>query len=201
MHLIIVRHGETEWTLSGQHTGKTDLALTEHGRYQAASLRPVLRSLLKNQNWSAYSSPRTRAIETAGLALPEASPQIEPLIEEFDYGIYEGKTFDEITTINPSWNIWTDGCPEGESVADVASRADQFLEKYVKDSSDSIVIFTHGHFSRILVTRALGIDPTVGSLLVNSPGSISVVEESHGQPCLGVWNASADLINTIHGPR
>ena len=195
MHLIIVRHGETQWTISGQHTGTTDLALTERGESQSVAIGPLLGHLLKGERPSVYVSPRIRTVRTAQLAIAETEMHLEPLVVEFDYGIYEGKTFDEIRSIDPTWNIWRDGCPGGESINDVAIRADAFLESHVDGVDHPVVVFTHGHFSRILVVRALGLDPTDGARLVSSPGSISTVVESHGQPSIGLWNASADLLD------
>jgi probable phosphoglycerate mutase len=194
MQLIIVRHGETLWTISGQHTGKTELDLTAHGRVQATSLEPLLQNILGSQIPVAYVSPRKRAIQTMQLSLPHIKANIEPLIAEYDYGDYEGITSKQIETLRPGWSIWRDGCPNGESTEDVAHRADKFLAEHVTQSPDPVVIFSHGHFTRILTARALGLNASNGALFTSTPASISVVEERLGVGSLELWNLSADLI-------
>jgi len=198
VELVIVRHGETEWTLSGRHTGVTDLPLTPHGRRQAAALRPVLEAVLRGQLPVAYTSPRQRAIRTAELALPAAPTVVDPRIAEFDYGSYEGLTHDQILQLNPTWDIWRDGCPGGESSADAGARADQCLRDYAAPSRRGpIVLFSHGHFSRILTARALGLAPEAGRIFGTATAAVSVVGEYRGEPCIELWNASADLASDI----
>ncbi|HVB02044.1 MAG TPA: histidine phosphatase family protein [Acidimicrobiales bacterium] len=194
MQLIIVRHGETQWTQSHQYTGRTDLALTDLGRRQSTAIGPLLKSLLQTRTPSVYSSPLKRTIETMDLALSVDHQNIEPLLTEYDYGSYEGQTFEQITALRPGWDIWRDGCPDGETTDEVASRADRFLSEHVDTAITPVVVFTHGHFSRILTARALGLSGSSGSLFASSVASVSIVQEHHDIRCIGLWNASADLV-------
>jgi probable phosphoglycerate mutase len=199
VELVIVRHGETEWTISGQYTGSTDIPLTPNGRRQAASIRLLLDGVLQGRTAVVYSSPRKRAIETANLALPHARVAVEPLLSEFDYGIYEGLTPDQVAALQPGWDIWRDGCPDGDSIENVGSRADRFLEGHIGHSSGPVVVVSHGHFSRILAARALRLTAGQGHLFASATASVSVIEDHHGKRCIGLWNASADLINSAIG--
>ena len=150
--LILLRHGETEWSRSGQHTSTTDLELTEVGREQARAAAGIL-AQLKLDNPLVVSSPRTRALETtelAGLHIDEVSP----LLVEWNYGDYEGMTTHDIRTETPGWLLWTYGCPGGESVDQVTMRADQAVSYALDHMPDRDVVFvSHGHFSRSVVTR------------------------------------------------
>jgi broad specificity phosphatase PhoE len=140
MELIIVRHGETEWTLSGQYTGVTDLPLTPNGRRQADGLPRLAARILDGQNPVVYSSPRRRAIDTAQLAFPDRRVTPEPLLVEYDYGDYEGLTTEQITKQQPGWDIWRDGCPNGESTDEVGARADTFLRRAIGVSTNPTVV-------------------------------------------------------------
>jgi len=193
MRLIIVRHCETDWTLAGRYTGTTDVLLTANGRREATSLRPRLDHVLDGQSPMVVSSPRQRATETAALALPEYNPIIDPLVAEYDYGEYEGLTREQILGRAPGWDIWRDGCPHGESTADVGTRADAFLRTMVEHRAGPLIIVTHGHFSRVLAARALGLAPEQGRLFASTPASVSLIEDEHGERCLGLWNADAAL--------
>jgi broad specificity phosphatase PhoE len=197
MELIIVRHGETEWTISGQYTGVTDISLTPNGRRQAISLRPLLDCVLSGRTPVVYSSPRERAAETAELALPAARAVIEPLISEYDYGDYEGLTPDQISVLRPGWDIWRDGCPGGESPGDVGSRAGKFLREHAENSPAPLVVVSHAHFSRILAARALGLAAEAGHLFASATASVAVVRDYHGERCIGLWDASADLVTDV----
>lgn len=194
MKLIIVRHGETVWTLAGRYTGTTDVPLTANGRREAASLALPLGHVLDGQSPMVVPSPRQRATDTATLALPECHLTIDPLVAEYDYGDYEGLTFDQIRRRAPGWDIWRDGCPRGESTADVGARADTFLRTTVEDCPGPVLVVTHGHFSRILAARALGLAPQYGRLFASDPASVSLIEDHHGERCLGLWNADATLL-------
>lgn len=150
--LVLLRHGETEWSLSGQHTGRTDIDLTENGREQA-KLAGITLERLALKNPLVVSSPRRRALVTAELA-GLAVDEISPLLAEWDYGDYEGLTTHDIRTGTPGWLLWTYGCPGGESVEEVSMRADQALTLALAHLPDRDVVFiSHGHFSRSVITR------------------------------------------------
>ncbi len=150
--LVLLRHGETEWSRDRKHTSRTDLDLTEHGREQAAAAAVTLAGL-ELDNPLVISSPRKRAVvtaELAGLAVDEVSP----LLVEWDYGDYEGLTTHEIRTQTPGWLLWTYGCPGGESVDQVSMRADQAVAYALDHMGERDVVFvSHGHFSRSVITR------------------------------------------------
>jgi broad specificity phosphatase PhoE len=194
MRLVIVRHGETDWTVAGRYTGSTDVALTANGRLQAASLRSLLERVLQGQRSVLVSSPRRRATETAALALPAHRVTVDPLVAEYDYGDYEGLTGELIRQLVPGWDIWRDGCPGGESTADVGRRADAFLHAHASDDSQPVVVVTHGHFSRILAAWALGLAPEYGRLFASATAAVSLIEDHHGERCIGLWNADTALL-------
>ena len=150
--LILLRHGETEWSLNGKHTSRTDLDLTEVGREQARRAALTL-ARLKLDNPLVVSSPRKRALVTAELAGLHVD-EVSPLLAEWDYGDYEGMTTHDIRTATPGWLLWTYGCPGGESVDQVSMRADQAVAYGLDHMTDRDVVFvSHGHFSRSVVTR------------------------------------------------
>ncbi|MGV0993727.1 MAG: acid phosphatase [Mycobacterium sp.] len=150
--LVLLRHGETEWSLSGQHTSITDIGLTEVGREQARQAARTLERLHLD-NPLVVSSPRRRALITAELAGLHVD-EVSPLLAEWDYGDYEGMTTHDIRTTTPGWLLWTYGCPEGESVEQVSNRADQALAYALENMIERDVVFvSHGHFSRSVVTR------------------------------------------------
>lgn len=193
MELIIVRHGETEWTLSGQHTGVTEIPLTAEGEREAERLVPILLRLFRDRIPIVYTSPRQRAVKTTKLSIPNVDFSIEPLIAEYGYGQYEGLTPREIDALSPGWDIWRDGCPGGETTSAVAARADQFLASAVMDVTAPVVAVTHGHFSRILAARALGRPPEDASIFASSTASVSVVKSKHERPSLYLWNLTTKL--------
>ena len=195
MKLIIVRHGETDWALSGRHTGATDVPLTVNGRRQAASLPSLIGNTVSGQSPLVVSSPSRRATETAALALPDRHATVEPLVAEYDYGDYEGLTTEEIRLLSPGWEIWRNGCPRGESTDDVGTRADTFLDAYVESNIAPVVVVTHGHFSRILAARALGLAAEYGRLFASDTASVSMIEDYHGERCIRLWNADTALLD------
>jgi broad specificity phosphatase PhoE len=201
MRLIIVRHGETDWTLAGRYTGSTDVPLTAHGRREATSLALLLEHLLGGHDPVVVSSPRQRATATAALALPQCQVVIDPLVSEYDYGDYEGLTSEQILLRAPGWDIWSDGCPHGESTPDVGARADVFLRTTVENCRAPLIVATHGHFSRILAARALGLAAEYGRLFASVPGSVSLIEDHHGERCVGLWNADTALVEHLGNPR
>ena len=150
--LVLLRHGETEWSKSGQHTSTTDLDLTEHGRAQAKLAARTIEHLGLD-NPLVVSSPRRRAVATAELAGLTVD-EVSPLLSEWNYGDYEGLTTPQIRTEIPDWLLWTYGCPGGESVDQVSMRADQAVSYALEHMVDRDVVFAgHGHFSRSVVTR------------------------------------------------
>lgn len=187
--LVIVRHGETEWSASGRHTSSTDIDLTDHGRARAAALPAFLRQWVDPAESVAFSSPRRRAIATAELAMPAAEPIVTDLLAEVDYGDYEGRTTAEIVADRPGWDLFTDGTPGGETIADAGFRADAFIRLAIERCSGRpVVAFSHGHFSRILTARLLEMDATAGARLYNDTASVGVVMLRRGTYVLDGWN-------------
>jgi broad specificity phosphatase PhoE len=177
--LVLLRHGETEWSKSGQHTGRTDLELTDHGRAQAAAAAPALADLHLD-NPKVISSPLRRAMLTAklaGLTVDEESS----LLAEWDYGSYEGVTTAQIQQSQPDWTIWTHGCPDGESVAQVSDRADRAVTLALEEMALRDVMFVgHGHFSRAVITRWVELPLIEGSRFSMGPASIAICGFEHG---------------------
>lgn len=191
---VIVRHGETEWSASGRHTGSTDIDLTEHGRTRAGALPAFLRQWVDPAESVAFTSPRRRAIATAGLAMPEVESEVTDLLAEVDYGDYEGLTTAEITARRPGWELFADGTPGGEPIKGASARADQFIDLAIDQCSGRpVVAFTHGHFSRILTARLLGLDASAGALLYNDTSSVAVVMLRRGAYVLDGWNMRPPL--------
>lgn len=180
--LYLCRHGETAWTLSGQHTGKTDIPLTERGKSQAARLRKRLQKIHFD---AVFSSPKKRAIESC----KGMQPIIDASVEEWDYGDYEGLASQEIHAKNPGWDLFTDGAPNGESPDEVGKRADQFLKRAGR-CKGTVVIFSHGHFLRVLAARYLGLTPQMGKLFSLSVASLSILGES----AIILWNETDEEI-------
>ena len=177
--LVLLRHGETEWSLSGQHTGSTDLDLTDNGRAQAVAAGPVLADL-RLDDPKVISSPRRRAVETAELAGLTVDEKSE-LLAEWDYGSYEGMTSAEIHKSHPSWSIWTHGGPNGESVAQVSERADRAVALALELMATRDVVFVgHGHFSRAVITRWVQLPLVEGSRFGMGPASVAVGGFEHG---------------------
>ncbi len=185
--IVLIRHGQTEWSAKGQHTGKSDIALTDVGRAQAAALRPALS---RYRFTRILTSPRLRAVDTCRLALPEQPTDVDPDLEEWDYGDYEGMTTAEIRETVPDWTVWTHVSPGGETVADVATRADAVLGRC--DGSDGdVLLVAHGHLLRVLAARWLGLDATSGRLFLLDPATVSVLAHDRGVAVLASWNGPA----------
>jgi broad specificity phosphatase PhoE len=155
--LWLVRHGETEWSLSGAHTSRTDIPLTDHGRQQARNLRLALDNILFDV---VFVSPRLRALETCALAGFEDRAIVEPALREWDYGIYEGKTTNAIQTEVPEWSVWTSEIIGGEAVSDVGTRADGLIKDSLRaaPAGKKVVLFGHAHILRIVAARWIGLD-------------------------------------------
>jgi probable phosphoglycerate mutase len=181
---VLVRHGETAWTISGQHTGRTDVLLTEEGRRQAERLGPRL----AGRTFAlVLTSPLQRAVETCRLAGFGEAAELCDDCREWDYGEYEGRTTAEIRTEVPSWSLWRDGVPGGETAAQVAARADRVIERLRGAAGDALV-FSHGHFLRVLTARWLGLGPEEGRLFALSPASVSVLGWEREEAVLSRWN-------------
>ncbi|ORV01451.1 acid phosphatase [Mycolicibacterium canariasense] len=177
--MFLLRHGETEWSKSGKHTGRTDLDLTDTGRYQAKLAAEALGDL-QLRDPLVVSSPRRRALltaELAGLTVDE----VTPLLAEWDYGDYEGLTTVEIRESVPGWTVWTHPCPGGESMADVTARADAAVALALDNMAERDVVFVgHGHFSRSMLTRWIELPVSEGIRLSMAAASIAVCGFEHG---------------------
>ncbi|MFG2722147.1 histidine phosphatase family protein [Streptomyces sp. NPDC048416] len=193
--LILVRHGETEWSLSGQHTSYTDLPLTARGEEQARSVAPLLAG---RPIGLALTSPLQRALHTAELA-GFKSARITPDLHEWDYGGDEGVTTAEIHRDRPDWNLWTDGVAlgpaghPGESPAEVAERADRVLAEVasaLRGGDEDVVLFAHSHFLRVLTARYLGLPASGGALFVLDTGAMSRLGREHDRPVITAWNTA-----------
>ncbi|MGW1050497.1 histidine phosphatase family protein [Streptomyces sp. NPDC002586] len=189
--LLLVRHGETEWSRSGQHTSWTDLPLTQHGEEQAKSLAP----LLTDRTYArALASPLHRAIRTAELAgLSGVVP--DPDLHEWDYGGYEGITTVDIHRARPGWDLWTDGVPPGpgghpgESPEQIGARADRVLARLAPALAEGdVVLVAHAHVLRVLTARRLGLPPAEGRLFQLATGTVSRLSTEHGRPVIAEWN-------------
>lgn len=177
--LVLLRHGETEWSRSGQHTGRTDIDLTDDGRVQAELAGRVLGEL-KLADPLVISSPRQRALTTAKLAGLDVT-EVSPLLAEWDYGDYEGLTTPQIQESVPDWLVWTHGCPGGESVAQVSDRADRAVALALEQMASRDVVFVgHSHFSRSVITRWVELPLVEGSRFWMLAGSIAVCGFEHG---------------------
>ena len=186
-HIVLVRHGETEWSRSGRHTSRTDLPLTEHGRAQAAALG---RSLAGRSFSLVMTSPRRRARETAALVLPEAQVVVRQELAEWNYGEYEGLTSEEILAQNPSWDLWREGCPGGESPTDVAARADLLLA-FADGHEGEVVCFAHAHILRVVAARWIGLGPEAGGLFLLDTATLSVLGHERRRRVVQRWNMPA----------
>ena len=186
--IYLARHGETAWSLTGQHTGLTDLPLTPRGEQNARALGQRLRGL---RFAHVFTSPLQRTARTAALA-GFASAVADADLVEWKYGDYEGQTTKEIRQKQADWDIFDDGCPGGESVAEVAARADRVVARLrALDGEDGhLLVFSHGHFLRVLAARWLGLDASAGRYLMLTTAALSTVGYEHGQadPVLRLWN-------------
>jgi broad specificity phosphatase PhoE len=183
--IYLIRHGETEWSLSGKHTGITDLPLTDGGRELAKRLRPVL---TRTCFWRVLTSPLRRARETCSLAGLDEQAAVDPSLEEWDYGVYEGLTPREIEAQRPGWLIFRDGCPDGETPERIGARVDRVINS-VRSAPGNIALFSHGHLLRVLVARWLGLAPVEGQHFLLDTGTLSVLGYYHERPAIKIWNA------------
>lgn len=182
--ITLVRHGETEWSASGKHTGRRDIPLTAKGEDAARRLGDRLRDKSFAAIWS---SPSLRARRTAELA--GFSAEIEPDLAEWDYGAYEDLKTKEILIERPGWSLFRDGCPKGESVAEAGARADRMVAA-LRAAGGNVLVFSSAHFLRTLTARWLGLPPADGALFVLDTASVSVLGYEHDmtEPVLRRWN-------------
>jgi probable phosphoglycerate mutase len=184
--IYLARHGETAWTATHQHTGRTELPLTPRGEDNARRLGERLRDHAFDL---VLTSPRQRARDTAALAGFGARAQIDENLAEWDYGAYEGRKTVEIRRERPDWFLFRDGCPEGESVSAVGARADRVVER-LRSAGGNVLLFGHAHFFRVLAARWLGLEPGAGRLLLMSVASLSILGYEHSleEPAIALWN-------------
>ncbi|MET8948293.1 histidine phosphatase family protein [Streptomyces sp. NPDC004542] len=189
--LFLVRHGETEWSRSGRHTGWTDVPLTERGRAEARRLVPLVR---EQRIGAAFVSPSRRARETAEL-IGVDDARVDSDLREWDYGGYEGVTTPEIHQMRPDWFLFTDGVapgpPEhpGETPEEVGERADRVLARVAAaDAEGGVLLVAHGHFLRVLTARRLGLPPRDGALFQLATGTLCRLGTEHGRPVIAEWN-------------
>jgi len=190
LRLYLVRHGETEWSLSGQHTGRTDLPLTPRGEDQARALEPMLRAIAFEH---VLTSPVRRAQRTCTLAGLGGAAEIEPDLAEWDYGDYEGRTSNDIRQNRPGWIVFRDGCPGGESVAAVTRRADRLITRAMA-LQGNVALFSSGQFGCSLAARWIGLPVLQAQHLMLGTASISVLAHNPAHPDLRViarWNYAA----------
>ena len=189
--LVLVRHGATAWSRSGQHTGRTDLPLLEEGRQMAMRLREPLREWRFSAVWT---SPLSRASETCALAGFGDTAALRADLLEWDYGSFEGKTTKEIRAARPHWTLWADGVPCGESARDVGQRADRVIAE-ARAQPGPVLVFAHGHVLRVLTARWLGLPPTEGRLFALGTAALGVLgfDSDAEQPLLQRWNDTSHL--------
>lgn len=189
LRLYLIRHGETEWSLSGQHTGRTDPALTARGEDQARALEPLLRAVPFDR---VLTSPARRAQRTCALAGLGAVAEVEPDLAEWDYGEYEGRTSHDIRQDRPGWNVFQDGCPGGESVKAVSLRADRLIARATA-SHGKFALFSSGQFGCSLAARWIGLPVLQAQHLLFGTACVSILATNPAHPDLRVialWNLS-----------
>jgi broad specificity phosphatase PhoE len=185
--VYLARHGETTWSLSGQHTGRTDLPLTERGERQARALGGRLRDVAFAK---VLTSPSQRAVRTAELSGYGAAAEIVPELAEWDYGRYEGRRTAEILAERPGWLLFRDGCPEGEQPAEVGARADRVIAR-IRAAGGNVLVFSSGHILRVLAARWLGLDPAAGRYFLLGTAGLSILGYEHdnrAEPAMRLWN-------------
>jgi len=190
LQLWLIRHGETAWSLSGRHTGRTDVPLTPRGEKQAEMLA---RRIAGKRFAQVLTSPLSRARETCRLAGHLAESQVAPDLMEWDYGSFEGRTTADIQKEIPGWNIWTGVLPRGETAEQVGARADHVIGRAAAADGD-VALFAHGHVLRILAARWLKLPAIGGRYLALDTASLSVLGHEHEQTVVRSWNESYDLV-------
>lgn len=182
--ILLARHGQTEWSVNGRHTGHTDIPLTDEGRVQAKALGARFGGI---EFALVLSSPLARALDTCCLAgLGDVAVE-DPDLKEWDYGEYEGITSDEIHQTRPGWTVWADGAPGGESPEQVGIRADRVVERL--EAADGLcAVFGHGHMLRVLAARWVGMPTAAGAKFALSPATLSGLGREHDDRVLSLWN-------------
>ena len=184
---VVVRHGATEWSRAGRHTGRTDLPLLEDGRLEA---RELGRRLAGHEFALVLSSPMRRARETCDIAGFGLRAQECTDLCEWDYGAYEGRTTDDIRAERPGWSLWSDGVPGGETAREVGARADRVIAT-VRDQSGDVLAFAHAHVLRVVAARWVGLAPGAGGLFTLAPATISVLGWERDTTVVSRWNDAA----------
>jgi broad specificity phosphatase PhoE len=190
LRLYLVRHGETEWSLSGQYTGRTDIPLTAHGEDEARELGLRIRDIPFAR---VLSSPLKRAQQTCALAGLIPAAEIEPDLAEWDNGDDEGRTPTDILASRPDWNLFRDGSPRGETPGQISDRADRLIAR-LRELDGNVALFSHGHFGRILAARWIGLSVEQAQHLLLDTASLSVLCYEHDrtdQPAIALWNSAA----------
>ena len=188
LRLYLIRHGETGWSRSGRHTGRTDIPLTPSGEDEARELGKHLRDISFAQ---VLTSPLRRAVQTCSLSGLDKNPEIEPDLAEWDYGDYEGQRSVDILEARPDWNVYRDGCPRGEMPAQVSARADRLISRLLKQDGN-IALFAHGQFGSVLAARWIGLAVAEAEHFMLGTASLSILafDPHHtGVPVIALWNA------------
>ena len=183
--VYLIRHGETEWSLNGRHTGTTDIPLTGNGRNVAKQLEPIL---AKETFTLILTSPLERSRETCKLAGLGTQAEIDPNLMEWNYGEYEGQTPKDIHAKAPGWMLFRDGCPGGESPAQVSARADRLIAR-VRSVEGDVALFAHGHIFRVFAARWLGLPATAGCHFLLDTATLSILSYYRNLPAIRRWNA------------
>ena len=190
LKIYFIRHGETEWSLSGQHSGRADLSLTAHGEDEARAVGQRLRNIPFAH---VLASPLQRAQQTCTLAALGPAPGIEPDLAEWDNGDDEGRTSAEILRSRPDWNLFRDGSPRGETPAQISARADRLIA-HLRALNGNVALFSHSHFGRVLAVRWIGLSVAQAQHLLLNTGSVSLLCYEHdrpSQPAIALWNSVA----------
>lgn len=190
LRLYFIRHGETEWSLSGQYTGRADIPLTAHGKDAARELGQRLQSVPFAH---VLTSPLQRAQQTCALAGLEPTPEIEPDLAEWDNGEDEGRTTEDIIKSRPDWNLFRDGSPQGETPSQISDRADRLIAS-LRALAGNVALFSHSHFGRVLAARWIGLPVEQAQHLLLDTASLSVLCYNHGrinEPAIALWNSAA----------
>jgi len=189
--VYLARHGETAWSLTGQHTGRTDLPLTTHGERNARRLGERLKGLTFA---AVFASPLQRASRTCELTGFGAQAEVDRHLLEWDYGQYEGRRTADIRAERPDWQLFRDGCPGGESPAEVAARADEVINR-IRAINGDVLLFSSGHFLRMLAARWLGLEPLAGKYFFLTTASLSALGYEHNQssPVIRLWNDTSHV--------